>query len=141
MTKYYSMACHHGTPTHNFAQAATVSMPGLLTIEICMMALMLAPCWFSLLPITGYCQISCGRCPCCEPLSKTLQRKGYNGFLFLLNLTDVSCELYLVPVCADLISVECMIMRGAHGRIGLAYLQPICSCTPAAPPVAELLVV
>ena len=35
----------------------------------------------------GYCQVSCGRCPCCSDLAATLRSKGLNAFAWLLNLT------------------------------------------------------
>ena len=83
-------------------------------------------CWHA-----GYCQITCGRCPCCQTVSQVLAARGLTSFLAAVQATPLGFQLaqpgFMATVLAPTNAAFTTFLKGEAG-LWTAHCSPGGAC-------------
>ncbi|KXZ51061.1 hypothetical protein GPECTOR_14g47 [Gonium pectorale] len=73
----------------------------------------------------GYCQISCGRCPCCPTLDSVLKDKGLGMFRWMLNFSDEGEKTRMPGYMATLLAPTDGAIWAALNKLGYSSKEAV----------------
>ncbi|EFJ47574.1 hypothetical protein VOLCADRAFT_117809 [Volvox carteri f. nagariensis] len=76
-------------------------------------------------PEGSYCQISCGRCPCCPTLDGVLRAKGLEMFRWLLSFSDEGSKTKMPGYMATLLAPTDAAVWTALNRLGYSSKEAV----------------
>eukprot|EP00198_Chlamydomonas_reinhardtii_P002139 XP_001691475.1 predicted protein [Chlamydomonas reinhardtii] len=86
----------------------------------------------------GYCQISCGRCPCCPTLDSVLASKGLEMFRWLLSFSEMSERTRRPGFMATLLAPQDGAVWAAINKLGYTSKEQVAGDTGAKNILADL---
>ncbi|GIL50951.1 hypothetical protein Vafri_7026, partial [Volvox africanus] len=73
----------------------------------------------------GYCQISCGRCPCCSTLDDVLKYKGLEMFRWMLSFSEESGKTRMPGYMVTLLAPTDSAIWSALNRLGYTSKEAV----------------
>ncbi|KAG2450010.1 hypothetical protein HYH02_000114 [Chlamydomonas schloesseri] len=86
----------------------------------------------------GYCQISCGRCPCCPTLDSVLASKGLEMFRWLLSFSDMGERTRRPGFMATLLAPQDGAVWTALNKLGYTSKEQVAGDANAKTILADL---